>query len=237
MKKRLTLLSILISIYFIHSQIYQDSSVTDLPIVGHIGGGLSVWFTGHNQANQEPPYVRKVREEGYDFEEHKITTEDGYILTAWRIPGRHKESFKQRVTRKPIILQHGLCDSSYTWLMLNSTNSLAILLAEEGFDIWLTNSRGNAFSHEHVEHDSGSVSSDYWDFSFHEMGAYDLTANVRYVKQITGYEKVLYLGHSQGTVQYFIKYTLDPEFIENNIEKFVAMGTVANVFTTVCYLI
>ena len=29
---------------------------------------------------------------GYAYEEHKIVTEDGYILTAFRIPGKLMES-------------------------------------------------------------------------------------------------------------------------------------------------
>ena len=30
-------------------------------------------------------YQKLINEAGYNFEEHKIRTEDGYILTAWRI--------------------------------------------------------------------------------------------------------------------------------------------------------
>ncbi len=67
------------------------------------------------------------------------------------------------------------------------------------------------------------------------MAVYDLPANINYIKNKTNYEKIHYLGHSQGTVQYFIYYTINPEFIENNIEKFVSIGTVVNVFNTVLY--
>jgi lysosomal acid lipase/cholesteryl ester hydrolase len=237
MKKRITLISILISIYIINSASFEDSYFPELPLFGHINK-LTDYFTeinGMGKSNQEKPYVKKVRDEGYDFEEHKIITEDGYILTAWRIPCRIREPFKQRITRKPVLLQHGLLDTSYTWLMLNSTNGLALLLAEEGYDVWLTNSRGNTFSNEHVdnEYDSNTFYSKFWDFSFHEMAAYDLVANVNYIKRQTGYEKIIYIGHSQGTIQYFINYMLNPTFIDSNIEKFVSIGTVTNVFNTV----
>ncbi len=183
-------------------------------------------------------YSKKIIEAGFQFEEHKIITEDGYILTAWRIPGLLHEKNKNNTNfqkKRPIILQHGLFDCSYTWIMLNSTESLAFILAREGYDVWMTNSRGNVFSLEHLheEYDSNSFYSKFWDFTFHEMAMYDLTANVFYIKNITNWEKLYYLGHSQGSVQYFIKYTLNPEFIEENIEKFVAIGTVVNVFNTV----
>ena len=33
-----------------------------------------------------PEYKTYITNEGYKFEEHNITTEDGYILSVWRIP-------------------------------------------------------------------------------------------------------------------------------------------------------
>lgn len=161
-------------------------------------------------------------------------TEDGYVLTTWRIPGKITESRGERELRRPVMLQHGLFDTSYTWLMLKE-GSLALTLAKEGYDVWMSNSRGNFFSNGHLnkEYDSSKFYSDYWDFTFHEMAIFDLPANVFYIKNITKFNKILYVGHSQGTIQYFIKYSLDPSFIEENIEKFVSLGTVANVFNTV----
>ena len=44
---------------------------------------------------------------------------------------------------------------------------------------------------------------EYFDFSFYELGAYDLTAMIDYVRDFTGQDKIAYIGHSQGTVQMF----------------------------------
>ena len=183
--------------------------------------------------------MQKVLDVGFDFEEHKTLTEEGYILTTWRIPGRLNESSLERSQRKPVMLQHGLFDTSYTWLMLNATDCLPIKLAQNGYDVWMTNSRGNLFSLEHTnpEYDSNVFYSKFWDFTFHEMAVYDVTANIFYIKNTTGFEKINYIGHSQGTVQYFIQYTLNPTFIEENVDKFVALGTVVNVFNTVIKII
>ena len=191
-----------------------------------------------NKHIDKPHHVKKVESSGFYFEEHKILTQNGYILTNWRIYGKINEPEEQKLKRKPVILQHGLFDTSYTWLILDSSESLALLLAEEGYDVWLTNSRGNALSHEHTneEYDSSKFYSKFWDFSFHEMAVFDLTANVFYIKNLTKFEKVTYIGHSQGTVQYFIQHTINPNFIEKNIEKFVSLGTVVNVFNTVSKL-
>ena len=39
-------------------------------------------------------YKNEINSYGYDFEEHKITTSDGYILSLWRIPGLLSEKKK-----------------------------------------------------------------------------------------------------------------------------------------------
>ena len=52
---------------------------------------------------------------GYHFEEHKILTDDGYILTAFRIPGKLSDTTTEK-NKEVAILQHGLLDSGGTWL-------------------------------------------------------------------------------------------------------------------------
>jgi len=61
------------------------------------------------------------------------------------------------------------------------------------------------------------------------MAQYDLPSIVNYAKQRDEVEKVYYIGHSQGTLIYFLSYMNNPEFLEKNIEKFIALGTVPNV--------
>ena len=186
-------------------------------------------------------YQKMINQAGYYFEEHKICTEDGYILTAWRIPCLLNETnmdlYKKR---KPVILQHGLIDSSYTWLLLDKEHSLPFLLVDNKFDVWLTNTRGNAVSFEHEnpqEFDSAKIDSKYWNFSFHEMAIYDLPANVDYIKEKTGFEKIDYICHSQGGLIYFIMYTMNQKFIEENFEHFISLGTVITTFTSESNLI
>ena len=57
------------------------------------------------------------------------------------------------------------------------------------------------------------------------MGIYDDVANIKMMKEISGAEKVFYVGYSQGTVQMF--YALahrEEEFFVDNLYKFVAMA-------------
>ena len=73
------------------------------------------------------------------------------------------------------------------------------------------------------------MNSDYWDFSFDHMAEFDVPANIKFVKERDGVDKVYYLGHSQGTLTFFLAYMNNPEFMEKNVAKFIALGTVPNV--------
>ena len=95
---------------------------------------------------------------GYRFETHKIVTKDKYINTAWRIVGKLDEENGIPPEKKPcVILQHGLLDNSATWLILNSTQALPFKLVDEGYDVWMTNSRGNINSFEHMHPETHNV--------------------------------------------------------------------------------
>lgn len=59
------------------------------------------------------------------------------------------------------------------------------------------------------------------------MGEYDLPVMIAYVKYHTGVDKVIYIGHSQGTTAYFVMSSLFPEFAKENVQAVVAMAPVA----------
>lgn len=195
-------------------------------------------FTGALVSNKDPEnLLNKIRKNlTFQIDSHSVQTEDGYILTAWHLTKKCSSDFlksKQNNTRV-VMLQHGLLDDSYTWLALKE-NSLANLLLEEGYDVWLTNSRGNIFSKQHVDpsHDSSKERSPFWNFSYDEMAEYDLVANINFILNFTKREKLIYIGHSQGTLQYYLQYTLNPEFLNQKVEKYVSIGTVFTLFTSV----
>ena len=61
--------------------------------------------------------------------------------------------------------------------------------------MWIGNNRGTEYSRGHTELDAVN-DTDYWLFSFAEMGLYDDTANISLIKQKTGAKKIFYLGYS-----------------------------------------
>ena len=90
--------------------------------------------------------------------------------------------------------------------------------------MWLGNSRGTEYSREHTELNA-LEDSEYWLFSFAEMGLYDDPAKIRMIKEKTGADKIFYLGYSQGTTQ--INYGLahlEREFYADNLYKVVELA-------------
>ena len=166
-----------------------------------------------------------------NLEEVEVITEDRYINTIWILTS------KARLKRngESLVLQHGLLDGAFTWLILGQ-DSLAKKLCEEGYIVYLPYIRGTQFSRSHLDFDS-SLNSEYWEFSFDEIAQYDLPAIINYIKQKDKVEKVIYIGHSQGTLIYFLSYMNNPEFLEKNIKKYVALGTVPNVNNATHFLI
>ncbi|KAL5794190.1 hypothetical protein ACOSP7_002784 [Xanthoceras sorbifolium] len=135
--------------------------------------------------------ITLVMTQGYVCEEHTVTTQDGYILNMQRIPMGW--SGGEPGKRPPVLLQHGLLSDGATWLLLPPDQALAFVLADNGFDVWLANTRGTKYSHGHTS------PSGYWDWSWDELVTFELPAMFQYVYNKTG-QKLHYVGHSQGTL-------------------------------------
>ena len=96
----------------------------------------------------------------YPWESHHITTEDNYILRAFRIQTKNTSI----VPGKPVVwLQHGTLDSADDWIINEEKNSIGLRLANEGYDVWLGNSRGNKYS---LDTAVKMTPKQYWNFSF-----------------------------------------------------------------------
>ena len=121
-----------------------------------------------------------------------------------------------------IYLQHGLTDSSDTWIVNDEHLAPAFIYANKGFDVWVGNSRGNRYSN----HELNRGVLNFWDFTFNEMGVYDLPGAFRYINKITN-RKIHYIGHSQGTLSMFIALSEQVKLVSDNMLSFHAYGPVA----------
>ena len=68
----------------------------------------------------------------------------------------------------------------------------------------------------------------YWQFDWEEMGRYDVPAFLEYIAEQTGYEKTVYIGHSQGTTQLLFGMSYNETYYASRISLFMALGPVTN---------
>ncbi|KAH8247352.1 hypothetical protein KR038_002929 [Drosophila bunnanda] len=159
-----------------------------------------------------PTTIDFIEEHGYPAERHYVTTEDGYIISLFRIPYSH--NLKNQDARRPIVfLQHGLFASSDIWPSLGPNDGLPFLLSDAGYDVWLGNTRGNRFSRNHTS--LSTKHPNFWRFSWHEIGYYDIAAAIDYTLSTENgkdQEGIHYVGHSQGTTVMLVLMSLRPEY-------------------------
>ena len=146
------------------------------------------------------------------MEEHTVITDDGYILGMHRIPFGQNGSYNDGVTRPPVFLAHGVTSSSSQWVFGPPQKALGYLLADAGYDVWMGNTRGNTYSKAHVSLDTCSKCKEFWDFGFDETGVYDYSAEIDHILEVTGFEKLRFVGHSMGGTQYMILLSERPEY-------------------------
>ena len=58
------------------------------------------------------------------------------------------------------------------------------MLSSAGYDVWLTNRRGNMYarSHETLDPDDEETKQEFWDFSIDETGPVDLANVIDYIR-------------------------------------------------------
>mmetsp|Transcript_23131 Transcript_23131/g.36036 ORF Transcript_23131/g.36036 Transcript_23131/m.36036 type:complete len:470 (-) Transcript_23131:53-1462(-) len=165
-----------------------------------------------------------VEAKGYPCEFHEVTTEDGYILGVYRIPYGIKGPSSNR---PPVLVQHGLLDWSFTWIMNSPNESLPYILADAGYDVWMGNNRGTTSSRKHqtlTVHDK-----EFWNFSWDQMASRDLPAMIQYIMTATNVNQISYVGHSQGTIQMFAALSESSSMVRDHINVFIALAPVAYV--------
>ena len=159
-----------------------------------------------------------MQDQGYAFEEYNVTTDDGYILALYRIPGRADE---QRTQAPAVLLQHGMESDASAWLINYPHLAPAFTLVDEGYDVWMGNNRGCRFSLGHVSLNTSSW--EYWDHDFEEMGLYDVPAEIDFILNKTGQEKVPVIGHSEGATQMLIGLSMRPDYYSSRVSLFIGM--------------
>jgi lysosomal acid lipase/cholesteryl ester hydrolase len=88
------------------------------------------------------------------------------------------------------------------------------------------NNRGNKYSHTHKNPKISKK--DFFNFSYDEMALYDVPATLKFILAQTKVQKITWIGHSQGTSQFFAA-ALDKttkDLVEAHVEKFIALAPI-----------
>ncbi|CAH0724584.1 unnamed protein product, partial [Brenthis ino] len=159
---------------------------------------------------------KKIAQDGFYSETHKVTTSDGYILELNRIPfGRNDDKNCAGVTSKPVtMLMHGLHGAAVSYILLGPEKSIAYNLADNCFDVWLGTARGiiNSRYHVSLNPDDPNDQKEFFDFSFEDIGMKDLPAMIDYILNQTGKSQLHYIGHSQGGTNFLVLTSMLPEY-------------------------
>ncbi|XP_067005409.2 lipase 1 [Anabrus simplex] len=142
---------------------------------------------------------------GYEMETHVVRTEDGYLLTLHHLPPR-----PSLVSKGPVFFMHGLAHQTDMWIIQGPNHSLPYLLVDRGYDVWIGNCRGNLYSKTYAA--AKNENPLYWDFSWHEIGYYDLPAFIDYVLVRTRHDSLLYVGFSMGGTTACVLLSTRPEY-------------------------
>lgn len=169
----------------------------------------------------DPDVDRNVMEmieaHGFYGEQYLVKTTDGYYLKLYRVSRGDPNN------KRPVLLAHGLLDSAFSWVSNSERDSLAYVLANEGYDVWLANVRGNG---ESYAHETLTVKDKrFWNFSVDEFALYDIPATIDFILHTTRHRLLSYVGHSQGTSQFFALTSLRPEYLLK-IDAFVGLAPV-----------
>ncbi|XP_060096908.1 lipase member M-like [Heteronotia binoei] len=176
--------------------------LTVIIVLGHVNSEEA-----NDKTEQNPEQFMNISERiqywGYPSEEYEVLTHDDYFLSLNRIPGGSKAA---------VLLIHGLGMEGSVWVADLPDNSLGFILADAGYDVWLGNNRGNSWSRRHKFLTIDQQ--EFWEFSFHEMGIFDLSAIIDFILQKTGQQQIYYIGHSQGSSIAFVAFSELPQLAE-----------------------
>ena len=122
---------------------------------------------------------------------------------------------------------HGMDGSSADFMLNWPDKSPAFILANQGYDVWLGNNRGNTYSNRHSTLKSLDNLEDYWNFDAEKMGMQDVPSMIDFILETTN-KKVLdaYIGYDQGNTQFWMAASQMSQYYKDRVNLFVSLAPV-----------
>lgn len=163
----------------------------------------------------------------YDWMPYEVKTEDGYTLTLMNITKKHS-AWRVKAKLNPIIVQGipGMQPDYAIESNMNLSNGLPadypipFKLLDAGHDLWYIYNRGGTYSQKH--HTLSVYDADFWNFTFEELGRYDLKAAMDFVYTKTGKKTGIFATQAGNTVA-VSGITSDYEWFKERTYKIVMM--------------
>ncbi|KAJ8953104.1 hypothetical protein NQ318_013448 [Aromia moschata] len=163
-----------------------------------------------------------VKGYGYQVESHEVQTEDGYILTLFRIPSgrdnsnqgggdQQNSSGNKDGKRRAVFFMHGLMTNAESFIFGGPSVSMALNMADAGYDVYFGNSRGTVYGHKHT--------------TWHDIGVKDIPALVDKVLSISGQATVSYIGHNEGTTAFYAMVSENPDY-SDKFDRHISLGPI-----------
>jgi pimeloyl-ACP methyl ester carboxylesterase len=173
---------------------------------------LFVILNFKNTLEQEYDEVLELIERsGYEGKFSEVQTEDGYILGVHKINSRHKNTKKF-----PVFLMHGFLTTPISFFISTTKNSLPFMLADSGYDVFMGSRRGTKFSTKH--RNFSTESKEFWNFTWHQIGFYDLKAMIDFTLSTTNTSKCFYVGYSQANTELLVLLSSRTEYNKKIIQ-------------------
>eukprot|EP00250_Pteridium_aquilinum_P023104 c26201_g1_i1 orf=122-1324(+) len=129
---------------------------------------------------------------GYSCQEFVAQTSDGFLLGVQRM---WRPDLSGAQMGQPALLFHGILTGGDVWVLNPPGEGLGFMLADAGYDVWITNYRSTAFSYGHVSYKRSDKG--FWDWSLDDLASEDLTSSLQLVYSKTN-RKIHLVSYSEG---------------------------------------
>ncbi|KAH3763174.1 lysosomal acid lipase/cholesteryl ester hydrolase [Pelomyxa schiedti] len=144
-----------------------------------------------------------ISDAGYDPELWYVRTPDQFQIGVHRIPNEGKQ---------PVLFVHGFVMNAGCFVANMPENTLAFLMHDAGFDVWLINLRGTKSSFTNYVYDSHEP--EFWNWSFLEPGLQDVSSTIDFILAKTGFPDLPIVSHSEGGATVYAMLADTPKLAE-----------------------